>query len=759
MSCDVCFYDGSFDGLSNLYDTWNSSSFINDVNLPELIIAIDGNNRIRTLSNFENLQWKQISHSQVGGISTITVWVGFSSAFRSDSTNPRPKYSNLVIQDLLEFAPCGVHVTPFDLHDLPAEFISKVHQLCAFSFTQNIWYSHGLFSASAFLDLDLPLPQVVCSTPYTPNKVGFRNLTTTELCRVMDLPAAFETRLDTLYGSYASHDIPIFSSVPTKILLHVLWLCEVLELSVHISPSATTASSGNNENDGGYISPSPQLMVSQEIFDLSNDKINKVDVNATKMDSAAIPVHLWNNRLLSIVKPAEGFSTEDINFALDKFRMLALKWWKRNVLRSFLKYLKLMHMFWWGKFMNGARDSITLDSLPDIKAGVDCLVCVQESTWWEWKNGSRPLFWRWPYSFRILARDGIPVCWTSNKRLNNRKLQPKVIDALVKEQMKDKIASVRRKRYIQDGYVESLIRFFPVPKGNLDIRMVYDGTDSGFNSLVWIQSFGLPTISTLLRGTSPTTWIVDLDISEQFLNFCLHHEASKYVGVDLTNVFSEELSSAKSKKVVDRHNEVVEKKSLWERYTRCAMGLKILPNHAIRATLRAEEFMTSFPWLPSNPFRYSRIVSNLPGTHDYSPAKPWFFLQRKDGSMASVLAIYVDDQRVHAPSENDAYQAARQIASRESYLGIQDAARKRRAPSQQAGAWAGSILRTNNHEVGLLISENRWDKTKVIINKWYDVVHATEEPMLNTKELFSDRGFLVYICRTYEVLTPYLKYH
>lgn len=91
-----------------------------------------------------------------------------------------------------------------------------------------------------------------------------------------------------------------------------------------------------------------------------------------------------------------------------------------------------------------------------------------------------------------------------------------------------------------------------------------------------------------------------------------------------------------------------------------------------------------------------RVVLNLPGSANYSPGQPWFYLERKDGSMASILAIYVDNQRIHAPSENDAYEAARQVASQESYLGIQDAARKRRAPSQQAGAWAGSIVRTNN---------------------------------------------------------------
>ena len=400
-------------------------------------------------------------------------------------------------------------------------------------------------------------------------------------------------------------------------------------------------------------------------------------------------------------------------------------------------------MFWWGHFMRNERSKITSDLLVEVKAGVDCMHYVMNSNWWEWKMGSRLLFWRWPFTFRVMARDGIPVCWLSNKRPKNKTLQPKIEDEDVKNQMKEKIEAVRRKGYIKKGHVESLIRFFPVPKGDQDIRMVYDGTDSGFNSLVWVQSFGLPTIQTLLRGTSPTTWMVDLDIAEQFLNFCLHSEASKYVGVDLTTLcdITEDSKLGSKPKIV------------WERYTRCAMGLKLSPNHAIRATLRAEEFITDFPWSSKNPFRYSRVVLNLPGSPDYTPGQPWFYLERKDGTMASILAIYVDDQRIHAPTEEDAYVSARQVASREAYLGIQDAARKRRAPSQQAGAWAGSIVRTNNSEVGLLIS----NKTKIIISKWCEILESTESPDLVTKELFSDRGFLVYICRTYDILTPYLK--
>ena len=60
--------------------------------------------------------------------------------------------------------------------------------------------------------------------------------------------------------------------------------------------------------------------------------------------------------------------------------------------------------------------------------------------------------------------------------------------------MKKKINKVRERGYVKKGLVKRLIRFFAVPKGMNDIRMVYDGTASGFNDSVWVPSFGLPTV-------------------------------------------------------------------------------------------------------------------------------------------------------------------------------------------------------------------------------------------------------------------------
>ena len=167
-------------------------------------------------------------------------------------------------------------------------------------------------------------------------------------------------------------------------------------------------------------------------------------------------------------------------------------------------------------------------------------------------------------------------------------------------------------------------------------------------------------------------WYADRDLGEMFLNFILDEDASKYVGIDLSPIFDEELQKSG-------------KRVLWERYVRCAMGLAVSPNHTIRATLIAEEYLTGLPWVFDNPFHYCEVKLNLPGTKLYAPNQPWFTLRRYDGELASILAIYVDDERCHASSYELAVSSARQVASRETYLGIQDAARKRRPPLSTSG--------------------------------------------------------------------------
>eukprot|EP00978_Attheya_sp_CCMP212_P031352 scaffold118127_cov59-Attheya_sp.AAC.1 len=79
---------------------------------------------------------------------------------------------------------------------------------------------------------------------------------------------------------------------------------------------------------------------------------------------------------------------------------------------------------------------------------------------------------------------------------------------------------------------------------------------------------------------------------------------------------------------------------------------------------------------------------NLPGNVDHDPSKPNVYKVRTDGSIAADIVSYVDDNRVSAGSRESAWLASSKVAKTASWLGLQDAARKRRPPSQRPGAWA-----------------------------------------------------------------------
>lgn len=68
-----------------------------------------------------------------------------------------------------------------------------------------------------------------------------------------------------------------------------------------------------------------------------------------------------------------------------------------------------------------------------------------------------------------MARDGIPVLWLDQGKPTDKKAQPEVPDPVTKERMKEKVMKVRKWRYVREGLVRSLISFFAVPKGLMDI--------------------------------------------------------------------------------------------------------------------------------------------------------------------------------------------------------------------------------------------------------------------------------------------------
>jgi hypothetical protein len=175
----------------------------------------------------------------------------------------------------------------------------------------------------------------------------------------------------------------------------------------------------------------------------------------------------------------------------------------------------------------------------DIRPGADAIERATRLTWWNWDDGSRPFNWRSPMWYKKIIRDGLPVHFRAENP-SYRKAQRKAPDKATREQIKEKLGVVRDRRYIAPGFVRSLTAFFSVPKGEEDVRMVYDGTISGLNDSIWVSRFLLPTIETHLRAVDEGTYMADVDVGECFLNFILHPELRELAGVDLTDYFGED---------------------------------------------------------------------------------------------------------------------------------------------------------------------------------------------------------------------------
>jgi hypothetical protein len=158
--------------------------------------------------------------------------------------------------------------------------------------------------------------------------------------------------------------------------------------------------------------------------------------------------------------------------------------------------------------------------------------------------------------------------WTRNK-------QP-APDPNFRLQVLDKLKVIQDRGYVGEGHVESLIWFFAVAKGLSDIRMVYDGTRSGLNAVLWAPWFPLPT-----------------DIGECFHNWMLVERVWKWCGIDLTST----LGSSER---------------VWRRWNRCAMGLCPSPYVSVRGVLWLKEESHEKRTEQSNVFRWEKVELNLP---------------------------------------------------------------------------------------------------------------------------------------------------
>ena len=323
--------------------------------------------------------------------------------------------------------------------------------------------------------------------------------------------------------------------------------------------------------------------------------------------------------------------------------------------------------------------------------GIHAIQHYLKSTWWAWNGGSSLLFWRWPTEeSQRSARDGWPVWWEDDSVAfpNHKNAQRSLTNELAC-QLATKIGDVQMKNYISPvGLTLSDVDYFPVPKividgVIIDIRVVYDATRSLLNAKVWSPNFFMPTIATPLRALLYGYWVVDFDLGEFFLNFPLPEALRKYVGVRMEAI-KEILGTMDNTPLVFSHES-------WVRYL---MGFTASPFSTIKSFYHAEEAVVGDHTRKDSPVRWDRVILNCIGDPKFDPRLP-FVIQWDDvrECIAGAVSVFVDDGHGSGKDEEHCWQVARLYTTVLQYLGIQNAARKTRPPTNKnPGAWAYSNM-------------------------------------------------------------------
>ena len=522
---------------------------------------------------------------------------------------------------------------------------------------------------------------------------------------------------------------------------------------------------------------------------------------AAKNDDAKANEGEWNERLGKMLP--EDYDPAKHDNLFEKFRDFNLRWYCQKVRRSFVAYLRITYGDNWYELANGGssnrasgkrkrndrdeeedtnwgqqkeskseedraklnnwnvdkgkaklcpQDKLRKDLLKDLKVGRDAIRRACLASWWEWDGGSTLFFWRWPKEYRKDVRDGLEVCVEGQlPEFWARQRWPE--DPLEREQLKKKLHKPIVKEYITRGFVISLTGFFAVAKGEGDIRIVYDATKSGLNECIWAPNFVLPTVDSVMRNASFDTWYGDIDLGEMFLNYFLDEKLRPYAGVDAT-ALRDDLRELYHNVSTD------EEKRFILRWERNLMGLRSSPYNSIRTFLWGEDFVRGDRHDPNNPLRWSKVICNLPGSEKYDPTLPWVYKYDELGKkLAAFFECYVDDIRVgDSGGEEACHRTTHVIACRINYLGQQDSPRKRRKVALKPGAWSGAnVISKPGDGLFVTCSQEKWDKTKLIIFSLLDKLEVDPKVMLNRKELESQRGFLIHISRTFTQMVPYLK--
>ncbi len=505
---------------------------------------------------------------------------------------------------------------------------------------------------------------------------------------------------------------------------------------------------------------------------------------AVKSDNAAVDFFPWNQRIQLLFPCPHG--------AIVAFEEFAMQRWRRSVALSFFRYLITKHGSNWRALLDAGATGLGLISEPagkrrrvvftrpgrtavknevgggdgtkeykkkdnvnccdlvelkrDVIKGRLVLQQVLQSKWWEWSYGSALLFWRWNGVEQIVAaRDGMRMYVQNSLPIGRHRMKKIKLSPETKNLVGIKIEGMHKRFYLEStGHVSNSLSYFAVPKGEADIRVVFDGSACGLNETLWAPNFFLPSANSAAMLLSFGTWMADMDFGEMFHNFPMEERMRRSSGIEFE---TRTASGGGMTKML--------------RWTRLFMGMRPSPYIAVRYYYWGEEFARGNPSRTDNPMGYDCIRLNLPGMSQFDPMLPKVMKWRTEaGVLAGDVITFVDDVRITGHSKENCHEVHRQFASRIQYLGMQDAPRKFRPPSQtQAGAWTGTIFKISPSTISKSVSQEKWEKGKTMVERLRLLIgaDANARPSVDRKTLEKETGFLNHLAMTFDVITPFLK--
>lgn len=156
--------------------------------------------------------------------------------------------------------------------------------------------------------------------------------------------------------------------------------------------------------------------------------------------------------------------------------------------------LQLMLCFWKNKaftdfyawFAAQTRDSKE-DKQKVLAAGKVAIKYAMKASWGDWDGGSSIFFWLWPPKLFEEAYFGLPSRFVAEPTKSKDRQRPNT-DPRTEVLMKKKVKKVINSEYIKcmsADLILSLMYFFLVRKGEINIWMVCDGSKSGLNTAIW----------------------------------------------------------------------------------------------------------------------------------------------------------------------------------------------------------------------------------------------------------------------------------